>query len=207
MDASVDEHAQDAPEATEALGARLRRIREDAGLSARALARRLGISPSAVSQIERGAMQPSVSRLMAIVDALGVPLTEVFGTGAAGPATPAETPVQGFSLTRAWENEVVTLEDGVTFRRLAPRQTQGVDLFESTYPPGSSATAHAGFLRHEGFEAGTVTAGELTIEFEHETVVLRPGDSISFPCSLPHHMRNQSTDAPAVATWINVHPR
>lgn len=207
MDASVDEHATESPDSVEALGARLRTIRERAGLSARALARRLGISASAVSQIERGTMQPSVSRLMAIVDALGVPLTDVFGAGPVADEAAPTPPAQGFSLTRAWENEAVTLEDGVTFRRLAPGQTQGVDLFESTYPPGSSATAHAGLHRHQGFEAGTVTSGELTIEFEQETVVLRPGDSISFPCSMPHHMRNQSGTTLAVATWINVHPR
>ena len=44
----------------ESLGARLRELRTASGVSLRALAARLGISPSAVSQIERGVMRPSV---------------------------------------------------------------------------------------------------------------------------------------------------
>src|ERR1700744_6153326 len=65
----------------ESLGARLRELRTGAGVSLRALAGRLGISPSAVSQIERGIMRPSVSRLIAYVNAVGVPLSAVFETG------------------------------------------------------------------------------------------------------------------------------
>ena len=42
-----------------ALGARLRHLRAAAGLSLSALARALDISPSAVSQIERGVRRPS----------------------------------------------------------------------------------------------------------------------------------------------------
>src|ERR1700744_4437794 len=65
----------------EKLGARLRELRTGAGVSLRARAGRLGISPSAVSQIERGVMRPSVSRLIAYVGAIGVPLSAVFETG------------------------------------------------------------------------------------------------------------------------------
>ncbi|AZZ50518.1 XRE family transcriptional regulator [Rathayibacter rathayi] len=53
------------------LGSRLRELRLAAGLSLKALAGRRGISASAVSRIERGATQPSVGRLIALVDALG----------------------------------------------------------------------------------------------------------------------------------------
>ena len=65
----------------ESLGARLRELRTASGVSLRALAARLGISPSAVSQIERGVMRPSVSRLIAYVGAIDVPLSAVFETG------------------------------------------------------------------------------------------------------------------------------
>src|ERR1700744_6663856 len=65
----------------ESLGARLRELRTGEGVSLRALAARLGIAPSAVSQIERGVMRPSVSRLIAYVGAIGVPLSAVFEAG------------------------------------------------------------------------------------------------------------------------------
>ncbi|WP_077223107.1 helix-turn-helix domain-containing protein [Rathayibacter sp. VKM Ac-2630] len=180
----------------ERLGARLRELRLASGMSLRALARELGISASAVSQIERGSMQPSVGRLIAVVGALGVPLSAVFDE----PAPPSVAT----AVVRAGEVAPVTLDGGVLFRRLAPRPVEAVDFFESTYPPGSTSTAHRQFLRHDGFEVGTVTLGELTVEFEDETVVLAAGDAITFPCERPHRMVNRGAST-AVATWLIVH--
>ncbi|RXZ70139.1 helix-turn-helix domain-containing protein [Agromyces albus] len=189
------------------LGGRLRALRTARGISARTLAKSLGISASAVSQIERGVMQPSVSRLIAITDALGVPLADVFDDAGDSDERHAASGDEhaGYTLVRAHQATPVALESGVTFRRLSPRSTSELDLFESVYPPGSTATGDNALFRHEGYEIGSVVSGELTIEFDDETVVLAPGDSISYPCSKPHRIRNSSS-RPAVATWLIVHP-
>jgi transcriptional regulator with XRE-family HTH domain len=72
------------------LGERLRAERDRLGLSLRELARRLEVSPSLVSQIETGKIQPSVRTLYAIVTELGVSLDELFAPPAgAGPGSPA----------------------------------------------------------------------------------------------------------------------
>ncbi|MDT0182375.1 helix-turn-helix domain-containing protein [Microbacterium oleivorans] len=187
------------------VGRRLRELRRAQRMSARALAETLGISPSAVSQIERGVLQPSVSRLIAITDALGVPLASVFEADAEpGDAVP-DPDADGFVLQRAGHGSTVVLDSGVAFRRLTPGRTPGVDYFESIYPPGSSAHADTELFRHDGYEIGTVRSGELTIDFESERVVLRPGDSISFPCSRPHRIHNAGAEI-AVAQWLIVHP-
>jgi transcriptional regulator with XRE-family HTH domain len=200
----------------ESLGARLRELRTGAGVSLRALAGRLGISPSAVSQIERGVMRPSVSRLIAYVGAIGVPLSAVFEAGAEKPAegsAPARAVVEArdgdqyqFAIRRAWEVAPIQLGGGVTFRRLSPVPTAGVEFFESAYPPGSMSNAHGELLRHEGYEVGTVTAGELTVDFDTDVVTLAAGDSITFPCSRPHLISNRSATVTAVATWLIVNP-
>nr|WP_062341318.1 XRE family transcriptional regulator [Herbidospora sakaeratensis] len=182
---------------TEQLGARLRELRERSGLSLRAVARELGISPSAVSQLERGLMRPSVSRLIAYVTAIGVPLAEVFD--------PADVEPVAFAVRRAGEVAPLLLDGGITFRRLSPSPTPDVEFFESTYPPLSVSNAHGQFLKHDGYEVGTVTAGELTVEFESETVTLGPGDSVTFPCDRPHLIGNRSAEVTAVATWLIVH--
>jgi quercetin dioxygenase-like cupin family protein/DNA-binding XRE family transcriptional regulator len=84
------------------LGARLRAERLRQGMSLREMARRLGISPSALSQIETGKAQPSVSKLFDIVNLLNTSLDGLLaghaprpldrdaadGTVAAGPAGP-----------------------------------------------------------------------------------------------------------------------
>ena len=187
-----------------AVGSRLRELRENSGMSLRELARQLGITPSAVSQIERGAKQPSVNRLLAIVTALGVPLTDVFSGGVPASTDPADT-LRGRVITRRADTAPVELEDGVIFRRLSPGAIDGIDFFESIYPPLSRASSQNALLRHEGYEVGTVVSGQLTVEFENEIVVLSSGDSITFSCSDPHLIRNASAEATAVATWLIVH--
>ena len=62
------------PEAQDDVGPSLRAHREQRQLSLRELARRLSISPSALSQIETGKSRPSVSTLYAIVSELGISL-------------------------------------------------------------------------------------------------------------------------------------
>ncbi|MDQ1123789.1 helix-turn-helix domain-containing protein [Microbacterium trichothecenolyticum] len=187
---------------TASVGARIRDLRQARGISARALAKTLGISPSAVSQIERGVMQPSVSRLIAITDALGVPLVAAFDPASDRPVEPAGP--SGFTLQRAGQSPDIVLDSGVSFRRLTPGSSPGVDYFESVYPPGAAAHGADGLFHHEGYEVGTVVAGELTIDFEAERVILRAGDAISYPCSVPHRLHNTG-DVDAVAHWLIVH--
>ncbi len=55
-----------------ALGARIRALREKAGMQSQELASRLGIDPSAMSNIERGRRSVKTSELMKIAEALSV---------------------------------------------------------------------------------------------------------------------------------------
>src|ERR687888_1237453 len=61
------------------VGSRLRAERERRGISLRELARRVGVSPSLVSQIELDRVNPSVSTLYALVTELGLTMSDVFG--------------------------------------------------------------------------------------------------------------------------------
>src|SRR5216117_833702 len=61
------------------IGARLRAERERLGISLRELARRVGVSPSLVSQIELDRVNPSVGTLYALVTELGMTMSDVFG--------------------------------------------------------------------------------------------------------------------------------
>src|SRR6201999_4283316 len=62
----------------EPVGEGLRKHRQEAGMSLRALAREIGVSPSLISQIEHGKATPSVATLYAIVSELGISLDELF---------------------------------------------------------------------------------------------------------------------------------
>ena len=190
-----------------ALGARLRELRVQSGLSVSALARRLDISVSAVSQIETGAMTPSVNRLLAIVTTLGVSLAAAFERPATSGNPALVTPPlpRGeYRLARSGTVDPIHLDGGIVYRRLSPGPIDGLELFESTYPPNSAGSRHGDLGGHEGFEVGSVSSGTLRIQFDDETVELGAGDSITFASTRPHRLSNRS-DVPCVAVWMIVH--
>ncbi|MFC7743830.1 helix-turn-helix domain-containing protein [Nocardiopsis composta] len=203
-------------------GERIRELRTERGLSLRALAQRLGISASALSQIERGKMRPSVTRLYQIMTELDVPMASVFAdenarvrggggrraarliAGAAlGHAAPAPTTADGVAVTRRDEAATLELDQGVRYRRLTPENVPGMNYFESVYPPGAYSSRNAEYVRHRGREIGNVVSGVLTVDVGFETYELHPGDSIAYPSTTPHRISNQGTEE-AVAIWLNL---
>src|SRR5579862_6038841 len=76
--ASADELASVGRQALrDDLGQRLRKAREDKKIGLRELARRLGVSPSLISQIETGKTEPSINTLFAMVSELELSVNEI----------------------------------------------------------------------------------------------------------------------------------
>ena len=178
------------------LGASLRAERLRQGLSLRETARRLGISASALSQIETGKAHPSVGKLFDIVNLLNVSVDGLL----AADAVVARNGHGFSSLQRAGEHETLDLESGVRWRRLTAGSYPGVEFLHVEYQPGGSSTGDGTFMRHAGQEFGYVLAGRLAIHVGFEAHQLGPGDSISFPATTPHRLGNDGTE-PAVAVW------
>ena len=75
------------------IGRRLAAYRAERGLRVAELAREIGVTPSLISQIERGQSRPSVSTLFALAQALDVPVDAFFREpAAAGPAAAGGQP-------------------------------------------------------------------------------------------------------------------
>src|SRR6476469_7732802 len=100
------------------VGARLRAERERRGISLRELARRVGVSPSLVSQIELDRVNPSVSTLYALVTDLGMTMGDVFGDNARE-APPPSAHDHGL-VTLPDTRPVIDLASGVRWERLTP---------------------------------------------------------------------------------------
>jgi transcriptional regulator with XRE-family HTH domain len=180
------------------LGASLRAERLRQGLSLRETARRLGISASALSQIETGKAHPSVGKLFDIVNLLNV---SVDGLLAGEPVVARGG--EGFvSLQRAGEHETLELESGVRWRRLTAGSFPGVEFLHVEYPPGGSSSGDGTFMRHAGQEFGYVLSGRLTISVGFDAHELGPGDSISFPATTPHRLSNGGSEAAQVIWCI-----
>jgi transcriptional regulator with XRE-family HTH domain len=202
------------------VGRRLRKFREGSDLSLRELARRLGISPSAISQIETGKSLPSVSTLYAIVSELGMSLDELFSNG--GPDEPrpggsrsrsghGRRPSAGSSgrpagdfdgrVQRAEGRQAIVLESGVRWERLTPNPDPGADFLYVVYDVGGSSSEGGRFIRHSGREYGLVLSGTLEVTVGFESFLLGPGDSICFDSTVPHCLRNAS-DEPVHGVWF-----
>src|SRR5215475_11005580 len=69
-------------DATDRVGGQVATYRKERHLKVSELARSVGVSPSLISEIERGQSQPSVSTLFALAEALDVPVDAFFAKGA-----------------------------------------------------------------------------------------------------------------------------
>jgi transcriptional regulator with XRE-family HTH domain len=192
------------------VGQRLRAERERHGLSLRELARRLAISPSALSQIETGRSRPSVGTLYAIVTELDVSLDKLFASSRAGADAPAGTsapvPETPAGLVQRHDaRKHLELESGVRWERLTPTAEPDTDFLHVVYEVGGASSREGTHMRHMGREYGLVLSGRLrlTIGFDEEQYELEPGDSIAFESSRPHRLENAG-DEPVEAIWFVV---
>jgi len=202
------------------LGPRLRQVREQRGLSARELARRIQCSPSLISQIERGLSAPSVGMLYALATELRTSLDFLFGASPPGDGPPGGVTVTAHGdgrvradgrppgghgiVQRAGTRRTIDLASGVRWERLTPGPDERVDFLEVIYEPSGHSTDARRPLRHDGHEYGLITSGTLHASVGFDTFELGPGDSIAFDSALPHLYWN-ATAADVHAVWAVVH--
>lgn len=199
------------------LGERLREERDRRGLSLRELARRLEVSPSLVSQIETGKIQPSVRTLYAMVSELGVSLDEVFapprrpGGGRPAAGTASKESAAGTNevasasgdrrVQRARDRPVIELESGVRWERLTAEADPQVEFLYAIYDVGGASSSDGQLVRHNGREYGVVISGRLGVTVGFEEYLLGSGDSISFESSTPHRLHNDGEEV-VHAIWV-----
>jgi transcriptional regulator with XRE-family HTH domain len=192
-----------------ALGPRLRAIRLARGIGLRELARRLDLSPSSISQIETGKIQPSVRTLYAFASEFGVTVDEVLfeqvppspleASGSGSESSPGPGP--GLKVQPAAERPAITLNSGVKWERLMFWADDDVEFIEATYEPGGSSGPDDALVRHAGHEFGHVLSGTLRVVVGFDEFVLGPGDSVTFPSSTPHRLSNEG-DETVRAIWV-----
>ena len=175
------------------VGGRLRQERERRGISLRELARRVGVSPSLVSQIELDRVNPSVSTLYALVMELGMTMSDVFGDD----VQPAQPTVR----TPGHADDLVALASGVRWERLTPHSDSDVEFLSVVYPIGAESCPADALVTHGGREYGYVSSGTLGVQVGFDEYELGPGASIAFDSSSPHRLWTIG-DEPAHAIWV-----
>ena len=180
-------------------GEALRERRQANRISVRALASQVGVSPSLVSQIENGKVNPSVDTLVALVTALGLSLDELFLDVPVRAGEPLPQP-GGTGVVRQGRRPHIELATGVVWDRLTPTHEQGVDFLYVVYEVGGASCPPDAPMRHHGREYGLVLSGLLgaTVGFDHYE--LGPGDSIVFNSDIPHRLWTIG-DEPVTGVW------
>ncbi len=183
---------------------RLSERRRALGMSMSELARTIGVSPSLISQIERGQSLPSVETLFALSAALGATVDMFFSPGGAEPSVPKSEPPQVRChryLLHPSDRPSVEVHGGVRWERLTPQSLENVEFLELVYEP--RAHSNENLYRHPGFEMVYVIEGRFDIYIGFDRYELGPGDSIAFASSLPHRYVNPTDRVSrAVATML-----
>ena len=160
------------------VGLRLRDLRKERGLSQRGLADLAGLSPNAISLIERDEQSPSVATLQRLAAALGVKMSYFFES---------ETVAQVLHF-RPQQRPAIR-GSGLTIEGLGARlDGQQMEPFLITL--ASHADMGAGRVVHEGQEFVVCLAGRLCYEIDGVDYVLAPGDFLLFAASQPHRWGN-----------------
>jgi transcriptional regulator with XRE-family HTH domain len=182
------------------VGGRLRAERERLGISLRELARRVGVSPSLVSQIELDRVNPSVSTLYALVTELGLTMSDVFGDTAEQPVVRRPSADDGLA-ERPDTRRVINLASGVRWERLTPHSDREVEFLYVVYPVGAESCPEDALMTHGGKEYGYVSSGTLGVRVGFEEYELGPGGSIAFDSSSPHRLWTVGGE-PVHAVWV-----
>ena len=163
-----------------AIGASLKDLRLERGLSARGLAEQSAISAAMISRIENGLVSPSIGTLEALAEALEVPIVSLFRE--------ARTEHTDFTLVRHGEglkstriseghsHEYVNL--ALHMRKDLRFQARYVTLLKDGGPPPSYVGQGVVFLQ--------VTSGEAVYRYGQQEFTLQQGDSISVDAELNH---------------------
>ena len=164
------------------VGHRLRELRNERGLSIRALAEKSGLNVNTLSYIENGKTSPSVSTLQLVAAALELPINAFFET---------IVPPQTIVYQKVNERIKVEFSHG-TMADLGSGFTRtGLEPFFVTLE--SQADSGESPILHTGLEFVYCLEGEMEYVVEGQTFRLHPGDSLLFEARLPHRWRNSGS--------------
>ncbi|MBA85513.1 cupin domain-containing protein [Thalassobius sp. S69A] len=172
------------------VGSRLKAVRKANNLTQREVAARAGVTNGMISLIEANKTSPSVSSLKKILNVLDLTLSEFFEDN------PDRTDKFWFRSDEFTEITPETLFDGTTgegmkalsFKRLGPAKDTSLMMLYEVYETGADTGPEP--YGHEGEEGGYVIEGELLLEVDGRTEILRAGDAYQFDSTKPHRFRN-----------------
>lgn len=164
------------------------------------LAEQVSMSPSYISQVERGLIFPSVGSLQKIASVLGLHVADFFNADGPNGEKGRFSPVVSAPrvVKRDRRKGLTYSGSNVIYQLLTPDLKGNIELLMIKAPPGGDS-GEVDFVHH-GEECGVVLSGQMTYTIGADTVVLEAGDSVYFSSSLPHRWKNTGGEE-LVAVW------
>jgi len=173
------------------IGTQLRALRTKRGLSLRALAAETGLSPTLLSQVERGVTEPSLSTLRRLADVFGESVASLFDNDTA-PAV---------WVSRPGERSTLSGPRGlVRYERLTPGNGR-MEVLHMVLPPGAATSEEP--WAHASIECAYVIAGTLAVEIAGATHQVTAREAITFDSRQPHRYLNPSDEPVEYVVSIN----
>ena len=172
------------------IGARLRAARTASGITLEQLAQATDLSKGFLSRLEHDSTSPSLVTLIAICNALALPVGSLFE-------------VAEENLIRAEDSlPLVPIAGGEVVEWLVTPSTESsVQLIKAKYPPGTGGGTELHTLDAE-VEVAHVQQGRLIVSFATGDIELGAGDSLTFRAREPHSWRNPDAHAIAEVLWV-----
>jgi len=172
----------------DALGPRIRALRESMSLSLRDLAERSGVSAPMLSQVERGETSPTLHVARRIAAGLDLRLSQLLRLDEDGAVTVVRRGERrkGPGLGRGHTYEILT----------PPLPGQRAELSRHTLAPGAVTGGPGDPPMHEpgSRETALVEAGSVILHCDGAKHAVQAGDCVTFDADLPHHFENPGPD-------------
>lgn len=164
------------------IGEKIAQYRKSKDLSIRELAKMAQVTPSLLSQIERGLANPSVNSLKSIANALNAPLFTFFTSEV----------IKEDLIVRGNNRKKVILPgaENVIYEMLAPGINDNLEFAIMDLSPKSSSCTE--YIHHNGYEIAYVLQGEVTLHLDDEKFELKKEDSVKIPVGMKHRWENNS---------------
>lgn len=170
------------------LGARLKQVRQAAGLSQRALAQRAGVPHGQISLVENNRSSPTIASLRKILEGVPTSMRQFFEDDGKSDEQVFFTQQALHDLTSQINGHGETSAGAIVLRQVGDARAHNLQLMHERYEPG--ADTGGTMLEHEAHEGGIVIAGEIEVTVGPQRQVLKVGDAYLFDSRVPHRFRN-----------------
>ncbi|GEB15468.1 hypothetical protein NSI01_37830 [Pimelobacter simplex] len=154
----------------DAVGPRLKELRQRRDLTLNELADETGVSISTLSRLESGLRRPTLEQLLPLARAYGVTLDEL-----------VDAPETGDPRVNL---KPLPTKDGSTILPLS-RRPGGIQAYKFVLPAGRDDD-EPDLRTHEGYDWAFVLSGRLRLVLGEHDLVLGPGEAAEFDTRTPH---------------------